>query len=71
MLNLLSMLVGIIALILAIPAFILGALNWLIVPIALLGVLLGAVSSKNGGRNFCLIVTAICMARLWLGGGIF
>lgn len=71
MLNLLSMLIGIIALILAIPAFILGALNWLIVPIALLGVLLGAVSSKNGGRNFCLIVTAICMARLWLGGGIF
>ncbi|MEO1044405.1 MAG: hypothetical protein AAFX04_03075 [Pseudomonadota bacterium] len=73
MLNLLSILIGLVALVLAIPAFLpfLGALNWMIVPIALFGTLIGALSSQNGGRNFCLIVTAICIVRLWLGAGIF
>lgn len=73
MLNILSILIGIIALLLAIPAFIplLGALNWLIVPIALLGVLFGFLSSRNTGRNLCLVVLAICIIRLSLGGGIF
>lgn len=73
MLNIISALIGIVALILAIPAFLplLGALNWLIVPIALVGVLIGALSSSNGGRNLCLIVTVICIIRLSLGGGIF
>jgi len=72
MLNILSIFVGLVALILAIPAFIpfLGILNWLIVPIALVGVLLGALSQSNSGRNFCLIVAAICILRLFLGGGL-
>ncbi len=72
MLNILSILIGIVALLLAIPAFIplLGALNWLIVPIALVGVLLGFLSSSNTGRNLCLVVLAICIIRLSLGGGI-
>jgi uncharacterized RDD family membrane protein YckC len=73
MLNIASIFVGLIALLLAIPAFIplLGSLNWLIVPIALVGVLLGQLSSSRSGRNLCLIVVAICVVRLWLGGGIF
>ena len=54
------------------PAFIplLGALNWLIVPIALVGVLLGFLSSSNTGRNLCLVVLVVCIIRLSLGGGI-
>lgn len=73
MLNILSIIVGLVALLLAIPAFLplLGALNWLIVPIALFGVLLGFLSSSNTGRNLCLIVLAVCIIRLSLGGGIF
>lgn len=73
MLNILSILIGIVALLLAIPAFLplLGALNWLIVPIALVGVLLGFLSSSNSGRNLCLIVLIVCIIRLSLGGGIF
>ncbi|WOE76204.1 hypothetical protein [Alterisphingorhabdus coralli] len=73
MLNILSFIIGIIALILAIPAFIpfLGALNWLIVPLALFGALVGALSRHNGGRNFCLIVAGFCVVRLFLGGGVF
>lgn len=72
MLNLASILVGIVALLLAIPSTIplLGWGNWLVLPIAVVGIGLGALSRSNGGRNFCLIVFAIAVVRLMLGGGI-
>jgi len=72
MLNILSGLIGLVTLILMIPAVfpLLGALNWLLVPIALFGALIGMVSSKNGGRNFCLLVAAFGAFRLFLGGGL-
>ena len=72
MLNLLSILPGVVALLLAIPSTIpfLGWGNWLVLPIALIGAGLGALSRSNSGRNFCLIVFAIAVVRLWLGGGI-
>jgi hypothetical protein len=41
-----------------------------VLPIALIGAGLGALSRSNSGRNFCLIVFAIAVVRLWLGGGI-
>lgn len=73
MLNLLSLLIGAVALILAIPGFVpfLGWLNWFIIPIALVGLGLGLVSRKTSGRNFNLVVIVICIVRLMLGGGIF
>ena len=72
MLNLLSIVLGIVALLLAIPSAIplLGWGNWIVLPIAVLGAGLGALSSSNGGRNFCLIVFVIAVIRLSLGGGI-
>lgn len=72
MLNLLSGFIGLVALILMIPAVIpfLGALNWLFVPLALLGAFVGLMSSKKSGQNFCLIVAAFGALRLVLGGGI-
>lgn len=72
MLNILSGLIGLVTLILMIPAVfpLLGALNWLLVPVALFGALVGMVSSKNGGRNFCLIVAGFGALRLFLGGGL-
>lgn len=56
MFNILSILVGLVALILAIPSTIplLGWGNWIVLPIALIGVGFGALSSSNGGRNFAL-----------------
>jgi hypothetical protein len=71
MLNVLSILTGIVALVLAIPSTIpfLGWGNWFVLPIAVVGIGLGALSSSNGGRNFCLIVFAIAVVRLMLGGG--
>ena len=72
MLNLLSILTGLVALLLAIPSTIpfLGWGNWFVLPIAIVGVGLGMLSRSNGGRNFCLVVLAIAVIRLMLGGGI-
>jgi len=71
MLNVLSILLGIVALLLAIPSAIpfLGWGNWIVLPIALLGAGLGALSRSNTGRNFCLIVFVLASLRLMLGGG--
>lgn len=71
--NLLSLLIGAVALVLAVPAFfpLLGWLNWLVVPIALIGLGLGAASGKTSGRNLNLAVVAIGVLRLFLGGGLF
>lgn len=72
MANIIAFIFGLIALVLAMVGFIplLGWLNWLIIPIAAVGAIFGLVSQKNGGRNFCLVVIAICALRLWIGGGI-
>lgn len=73
MLNIASIVIGLIALILAIPAFIplLGWANWVVVPIAVVGLALGAMSSRTSGRNLNIVVIVIGVVRLMLGGGIF
>ena len=72
MLNILSILIGIVSLVIVIPATIplLGWANWIALPIVVVGIALGALSSSNGGRNLCLIVGLIAVVRLSLGGGI-
>ncbi len=72
MANIIAFVLGVIALILALFAFIpfLGWANWFIIPIAGVGVIFGMASDKNSGRNFCIGVTIFCLLRLWLGGGL-
>jgi hypothetical protein len=72
MLNLLSIITGLLSLLIVIPSQIplLGWGNWLALPLIAVGVVLGALSSKNTGRNFCLIVLAVAAIRLMIGGGI-
>ena len=72
MLNLLSILFGLVSLVVVIPATIplLGWANWFALPLIVIGVVLGQFSSSNGGRNFCLIVLLIGAIRLSLGGGL-
>ncbi|MCW5646971.1 MAG: hypothetical protein KIT23_07085 [Sphingopyxis sp.] len=72
MLNIASLVIGIIALILAVFAFIplLGWANWVIVPFAVVGLALGAMSDKTSGRNLNIVVVVIGIIRLSLGGGI-
>lgn len=73
MFNILSILVGIVALILGIVAFfpLLGWAYWAIIPLALIGVALGLFSSKKSGRNLNLFVVVIGIVRLAMGGGFF
>lgn len=73
MLNVLSILIGLLSLVIVIPSQIplLGWGNWFALPVVTLGVVVGALSSKNQGRNFCLVVLAIAAVRLMLGGGFF
>lgn len=72
MLNLVSLIIGAVALICAAIAFIplLGWANWLIIPLAVVGAGIGAVSSSNSGRNLNLFVIVVGIVRLMLGGGI-
>ena len=71
-LNVLAYLVGLVSLVIVIPAQIplLGWANCLALPLIVIGIILGALSSKDGGRNFCLIVLLIAAVRLSLGGGL-
>jgi hypothetical protein len=73
MFNLVSLVIGAVALILAIVAFLplLGWANWLIIPLAIIGAVLGMLSSGTAGRNLNLVVIVIGIVRLMLGGGIF
>lgn len=72
MLNLASLLIGVVALIFAVIAFLplLGWANWLIIPLALIGAAVGMASSSNTGRNLNLFVVVVGVLRLMLGGGI-
>lgn len=73
MLNLISLIIGIIALVCAAVAFLplLGWLNWLIIPLAVIGAGIGAMSQGNAGRNLNIFVIIVGALRLMLGGGLF
>ncbi len=72
MLNLASLIIGIVALVFAVIAFLplLGWANWLIIPLAVIGAAVGMASSSNAGRNLNLFVIVVGVVRLILGGGI-
>ena len=72
MLNFVSLVIGIVALLCAAVAFIplLGWLNWFIIPLAVIGAGVGQMSGGNGGRNLNLFVIIVGIVRLMLGGGI-
>lgn len=72
MLNLISIVVGVVALPVMLLALIplLGWLNYLVIPLAVLGAALGAMSDSNAGRNLNLVVLVVGFVRLWLGGFI-
>jgi hypothetical protein len=70
--NLISLIIGAVALLLVILAFIplLGWANWIIIPLAVIGLAFGAMSDKTSGRNLNIVVIAVGALRLFLGGGI-
>jgi hypothetical protein len=72
MFNIASLIIGIVALVCALVAFLplLGWLNWLIIPLAVVGAAVGLLSRGTAGRNLNLLVILVGVARLMIGGGI-
>lgn len=72
MFNLVSLIIGFVALLLAALAFLplLGWANWLIIPLALIGAGIGTLSAGKAGRNLNLFVIVVAIIRLSIGGGI-
>ena len=73
MLNLISLGIGIVALVLTLGAFLpfFGWANWFILPLAIAGLAIGTVSRGKAGQNLNLVVIGIGVLRLVLGGGLF
>jgi uncharacterized membrane protein YjjP (DUF1212 family) len=72
MLNIISILVGVLALLIALPGLLplLGWLNWLVLPIAAVGLIAGVLSRSSAGRNLNIVVLIVAAVRLMLGGGL-
>jgi hypothetical protein len=72
MLNLVSIVIGLVALVCGAVAFLplLGWAYWLIIPLAAIGAGIGAMSQGTAGRNLNLFVILLGVVRLMLGGGI-
>jgi hypothetical protein len=72
MFNLVSLIIGFVALVCALVAFIpfLGWANWLIIPLAIIGAVIGMISRGTAGRNLNIFVIIVAIVRLMLGGGI-
>jgi hypothetical protein len=73
MFNIVSLIIGFVALICALIAFLpfLGWANWLIIPLAIIGAAVGMISRGTAGRNLNLLVIVIGIVRLMMGGGLF
>jgi len=72
MFNFVSLIIGLVALVCAVVAFLplLGWANWLIVPLAIIGAVVGMLSRGTAGRNLNLFVIVVGVVRLIMGHGI-
>jgi hypothetical protein len=70
--NLISVLIGLVALLGALIGFLplLGWLNWLVIPVAVVGLVLGLLARERAGRNVNAVVLAFAAIRLAIGGGL-
>jgi len=73
MFNLISILFGLLALLIAmigiLPIPFLPLVNWIAFPIAVVGCFFGLLSRGTAGRNLNLLVLVISGVRLWLTWG--
>jgi len=73
MFNLLSLAIGAVAIIPLLLALIplLGWMNWFLLPLPVVGLIIGSLSSGKAGRNLNLVVLVVAIVRLMLGHGLF
>jgi len=72
MFNIASLIIGVVALICAVIAFVplLGIGEWLVLIVAIIGAGIGMISRGTAGRNLNLFVILVAVLRLILGHGI-
>jgi hypothetical protein len=72
MLNLVSIVIGLVSLVFVAIAFLpfLGWANWLVIPLAVIGAAIGAMSRGRAGLNINILVIIVGVLRLMLGGGL-
>ncbi|MBC9034864.1 hypothetical protein IAG41_20935 [Sphingomonas sp. JC676] len=74
MFNLISILIGLVALLIAmvgiLPIPLLPLVNWIAFPVAVVGLAFGLLSRGTAGRNLNIVVLLISGVRLFLTGGI-
>ena len=72
MFNIVSLIIGLFALLCAVVAFIplLGWANWLIIPLAVIGAGVGLLGKSRAGTSLNVFVIIVGVVRLSLGGGI-
>ena len=72
MFNLVSLIIGLVALVCAVVAFVplLGIGEWLVLLLAIVGAGIGMISRGTAGRNLNLFVILVAIVRLVLGHGI-
>lgn len=70
--NLISKIIGIIAFLVMLVGLIplLGILNWIAIPLAIIGLFFGIFSKNTGGLLLNGIVLIVSLLRLIIGGGI-
>ena len=71
--NIASKTIGIIALLGMLIGLIpfLGIINWIVIPLAVIGLIIGIFSKNTGGLLLNGIVLIVAALRLIVGGGIF
>lgn len=65
--NIISIIIGVIALILEILIiipFVGHIISWIVIPIGIVGLLFGLLSRKNSGRNLNIVVLIIALLRI-------
>lgn len=70
--NAISVVIGLAALVGALVGFVplLGWLNWFVVPVAVVGLVVGLLARGRAGRNVNAVVLALAVVRLAIGGGV-
>ncbi len=70
--KLLGMVFGIFSLLVMVLGLIplLGWLNWLNIPIAVIGLILSSIGKSSGGKTMCVVAIIFGILRLIFGGGI-
>ncbi len=67
--RLISILAAFVAAIAFLPLF--GWMYWLIIPMAVVGLIFSVLGNSRGSRLLCIVVIVVGLIRLAIGGGLF